>query len=98
MEEYFPTVVQAVAGSGRCVYAYFTDGSIHRYDVRPHIEKGGVFAPLADETVFSERLTVLNDTVAWDLTGRRDPKNCIDLDPFTVYQSPAVSDPLESVS
>ncbi len=96
MESYYPTVIQAVPGEGRKVYAYFTDGSIKLYDMQPHIDKGGVFAPLADEVFFTERLTVLNDTIAWDISGNYDPTTCIDIDPFTVYQAPAVSDPLDS--
>ncbi|MCD7753900.1 MAG: DUF2442 domain-containing protein [Clostridiales bacterium] len=97
-DSYFPAVVQAIPGSGRTVYAYFTDGSIRQYDMQPHIDRGGVFAPLADETFFTERLTVLNDTIAWDVSGHYDPSSCIDIDPFTVYQGKPVSDPLEEAS
>ena len=93
-KEYYPVAVQAVAGPGRTVYAYFSDGQVKCYDMRAAIERGGVFAPLADETFFSGRLTVLNDTVAWDLSGRYDPRDCIDLDPFEVYAAETVSDPL----
>ena len=94
MDTYFPTVVQAVPGNGRIVYAYFTDGSIHAYDMQPHIDKGGVFAPLKDEDFFVNRLTVLNSTIAWDVSGSFDPETCLDIDPFTVYQADVVSDPL----
>ncbi|MCD8338438.1 MAG: DUF2442 domain-containing protein, partial [Lachnospiraceae bacterium] len=62
----------------------------------PHIDRGGVFAPLADEGFFTGRLTVLNDTIAWDVSGHFDPATCIDIDPFAVYQAEAVADPLES--
>ena len=96
-KEYYPVVVQAVAGEGRKVSAYFSDGSIRLYDMAPAIKRGGVFAPLADEGFFTQRLTVMNDTVAWDLSGRYDPEDCIDIDPFTLYAAPAVADPLESV-
>ncbi|MCD8354929.1 MAG: DUF2442 domain-containing protein [Clostridiales bacterium] len=96
-DPYFPVVERVSPGPGRTVYAYFTDGSIRRYDMQPHIDRGGVFAPLADEGFFRERLTVLNDTVAWDLSGHYDPANCLDIDPFTVYEAPAVADPLEDV-
>jgi hypothetical protein len=96
-ERYFPEVVQAVPGENKTVYAYFTDGSIHLYDVMPLIQRGGVFAQLEDERFFTERLTVLNGTVAWDVSGTFDPTTCIDIDPFEVYQSIAVPDPLEEV-
>ncbi len=32
-----------------------------------------------------ERCTILNDTLAWDLSGTRDETNCIDIDPETLY-------------
>lgn len=83
-----------MAGPGRIVYAYFSDGQVKRYDMSSAIERGGVFAALADETFFAERLTVLNDTVAWDVSGHYDPRSCIDIDPLEVYAAESVSDPL----
>ena len=60
------------------------------------IERGGVFSQLADVDVFRECLTVLNDAVAWDISGDRDAATCIDLDPWKMYEeSPVVSDPLD---
>ena len=91
---YYPVVVQVVAGPGKTVYAYFSDGQIKQYDLSPSIARGGVFAPLADADFFTQRLTVLNDTVAWDVSGRYDAKTCIDIDPFEVYAAESVSDPL----
>lgn len=96
---YYPRVVQAVAGPDRLVYAYFSDGSVHEFDAAPLVARGGVFAPLADDAFFRDRLTVMNDAVAWDVTGDRDATKCIDLDPFTTYEeSKVVNDPLASVA
>ena len=97
MSEYFPEVVQAIPGQGRTVYAYFTDGTIRLYDAAGQIAQGGVFARLEDEGFFRDRLTVLNGTVAWDVSGQFDPTTCIDIDPFEVYSAQAVADPLEAV-
>ena len=48
---------------------------------------------------FKNRLTVLNDTAAWDVNGDRDPGSCVDLDPIELYETcPVVVDPLESAS
>lgn len=94
MEKYYPVVCQAVAGPGRTVYAYFTDGKITRFDVSKLIEQGGVFERLSDEQFFVNAITVLNSTVAWDVSGCYDPTVCIDIDPFTLYESQAVADPL----
>ena len=95
-QEYYPVVVQAVAGPGKTVYAYFSDGQIKQYDMSPAIARGGVFARLADDDFFRNRLTVLNDTVAWDVSGNYDPRSCIDIDPFEVYGAESIADPLAS--
>lgn len=95
MDKIFPEVVQAVAGENYTVYAYMKDGSIRLFDAKPLIEQGGVFEKLRDETFFSERLTIMNETVAWDLSGRHDPSNCIDIDPFTIAECPETDDILD---
>ncbi|MDR0347369.1 MAG: DUF2442 domain-containing protein [Coriobacteriales bacterium] len=91
---YWPQVLQAVPGDNFTVYAYFSDGSIRLFDVKPLIYSGSVFEPLADVETFASRITVMNDTVAWDIQGDGDTRHCLDLDPFTIYESMAVVDPL----
>ena len=94
-----PKVIQAVAGPDYTVYAYFQDGTVRIFDASPLLEKGGVFLPLRDMDFFRTRLTVLNDTVAWDIDGTRNPKTCVDLDPCEMYETcPVVDDPLREVS
>ncbi len=96
--EMIPKVVQAVAGQDFSVYAYFHDGTVRLLDASPLVRKGGVFAPLQDANFFRDRLTVINDTVAWDIGGTRDPCTCVDLDPCELYEScPIVEDPLKEV-
>lgn len=93
--EMFPSIVQAVAGEDFTVYAYCNDGAVRLIDVKPLISKGGVFAPLADVEFFQEKLTILNDTVAWDIAGNRDETACVDLDPCWIFEAaPIVDDPL----
>ncbi|MCD8347403.1 MAG: DUF2442 domain-containing protein [Lachnospiraceae bacterium] len=87
-----PEVYQAVAGKNFIVYAYMNDGSVREYDVKPLIKSGGVFKVLEDESVFRQKLTVLNGTVAWDIGGNRDEYRCIDIDPCEIFDSPMVSD------
>lgn len=96
--DYFPQVVQAVAGEDHTVYAYFSDGSVRKADVGSLVERGGAYcARLADRSFFTDRLTVLNEAVAWDVTGDLDETRCIDLDPRELYRnSPVVDDPLET--
>ena len=94
-----PKVIQAVVGPDYTVYAYFHDGTVRLFDASPLVEKGGIFLPLRDVDFFRTRLTVLNDTVAWDIDGSRDSSTCIDLDPCELYETrPIVDDPLREVS
>lgn len=94
--EIIPKVVQAVAGQNYSIYVYFNDGTVRLLDAVPLVSKGGVFAPLQDVDFFRSRLTVINDTVAWDMNGNRDTYTCIDLDPCELYEScPIVEDPLK---
>lgn len=94
--EIIPKVVQAVAGRNFSVYVYFHDGTIRLLDASPLVRKGGVFAPLRDPVFFRDRLTVINDTVAWDMDGNHDPCTYVDLDPCELYESsPIVEDPLK---
>lgn len=99
MEDFIPCVYQAIPGDGYSVYAYLNDGTVRLFDVKDLIERGGVFSQIADLARFRSALTVMNHTVAWDLTGTRDATACIDIDPFTIYENaPVVSDPLETAA
>lgn len=99
MDTLIPKVLQAVAGKDFTVYLYFNDGSVRQYNAKPLLKLGGVFAPLQDESFFKSRLTVMNDTAAWDMTGDRNPCTCVDLDPVELYETcPVVVDPLENAS
>ena len=94
--DFFPVVLQAIPGENRTVYAYFNDGTVRLADMNSAIQRGGVFSLLQDDSFFRNRLTVMNGSVAWDVTGTRDETKCIDLDPIQLYQScPVVADPLE---
>lgn len=91
--ELFPEVLQAVAGNDFTLYAYMNDGTVRLLDMKPLIERGNLFEKLCDKKFF-EGVTVMNNTVAWDLSGNRDPYNCIDIDPLTVGECPEITDPL----
>ena len=94
-EDMFPVVVQAVAGEDFTVFAYMLDGTVRKVSVKHLVNKGGVWEKLKDPDFFKKALTVMNDTVAWDLSGCFDPSNCIDIDPFTIAECGTVSDPLQ---
>ena len=76
-------------------YIYFSVGKVKLYDVLPLLEKG-VFQKLQDKDFYLNRRTVLNKTLAWDVTGDYNLYNCIDLDPVVLYEEGIeVGDPLD---
>jgi len=89
-------VVQVIPQSDFSVYVYFSDGIIKQYDAKPLLDKG-VFKKIADISIFTERCTVMNNTLAWDISGNFDPYTCLDIAPESIYEnSITVSDPLAS--
>lgn len=86
-----PKVVQVVPTEDYKVYVYFEDGKITLYDVTPLLD-GPVFEPLKDIKVFVDACGIINDTLAWDISGQQDPYECIDIDPITLYNSQSVND------
>lgn len=89
--ELFPEVVQVVPHEDFTVSVYFSDGKIVCYDAVPKLEQG-LFTKLKDIEIFMETCMILNDTLAWDIAGNRDESQCIDIDPDTLYQLPAVEE------
>lgn len=90
MQDYFPVVVQVVPHEDFHVQIFFSDGKIVDYDASNALQ-GEVFKPLQDIFVFMDACTVLNDTLAWDIAGNRSTSDCIDIDPFTLYELPAIN-------
>ena len=80
----FFDIVQVVPVEDYTVYVYFEDGKIVHYNARPLIDKKA-FEPLKDLNFFMNRCTILNDTLAWDVSGDRDCTKCLDIDPDTLY-------------
>lgn len=86
-----PEIVQVVPNENYTVTVYFEDGKIVLYDVTPFLGKE-IFEPLNDKDIFMNTCTILNDTLAWDITGDRDTSKCIDIDPDTLYELQAIED------
>ena len=85
----FPKVVQVIPMKDYSVFVYFEDGKIVCYDMKNMLDKE-VFKPLKDISVFVDACTVMNDTLAWDISGNRDASRCIDIDPDTFVPTSAV--------
>ena len=88
------TVLQVLPTDNFEVYAYLNDGSVRLYDVKPLIKKNTVFESLMDISVFKNKLSIINDTIAWDMGGNRDMYKCIDIDPFAIFEKAIIADPL----
>ena len=91
MMDYTPDIVQVVPHENYTVSVFFCDGKTVLYDVRPKLEQG-VFQKLKDLSFFMERCTIMNDTLAWDLSGCRDETNCIDIAPDSLYELEAIDE------
>ncbi|HEX7714522.1 MAG TPA: DUF2442 domain-containing protein [Bacillota bacterium] len=89
----FHKVIQVYPTEDYRVYLYFTDGKVKLFDAKELVIQG-IFQQLKDAVIFRETCTVLNDTLAWDLSGKRDPSECLDLDPEELYETcPEVEEP-----
>jgi len=91
---FWPQILQVIPTENFEVFAYLNDGSVRLYDAKPLLKKDTVFEPLMDIKNFTEKLTIINNTIAWDMGGNRNPYKCIDIDPFTVFNCKPVADPL----
>ena len=97
--EYLPQIIQVLPGRGHEIFLYFTDGSVRLYDAEPLLDRTGVFDHLKDPTFYHDRMTVMNGTLAWDITGTRDATQCLDLDPCSLYESSVVvKEPLATIA
>ena len=86
-------IVKVVPHEDYTVTVYFCDGKIVTYDVRPKLDQG-VFQALKDVSFFIKNCKIMNDTLAWDLTGSNDPSQCIDIDPEYLYGLEYAEDPI----
>ena len=93
-KHFWPQVLQVLPTNNFEVYAYLNDGSVRLFDVKPLLKRNTVFEPLLDLETFKNKLTVINNTIAWDMGGNRDSNKCIDIDPFSIFEKIPVADPL----
>lgn len=87
-------VVQVIPRDDYKVIVYFVDGAIREFDVSGLVGEG-IFDCLSDIDFYKDNCTVLNGTLAWTLDGKYDKYNCIDIDPYVIYEEgQKISDPL----
>ncbi|MFZ5633368.1 MAG: DUF2442 domain-containing protein [Bacillota bacterium] len=78
--------LQAVANDDYTINVIFADGREYRFDMRPIINEGGVWTQIKDIEIFKKKLTIINNTPAWDLEGNYDEYKCLDIDPEIIRQ------------
>jgi len=87
---YKPSVIQVYAIKNYKVVTYFSDGKITLFDMSNDLN--GVFEVLKDKEIFNRTLTILDNTAACDLTGKRDDSDCLTICPDTLYISEDITD------
>ncbi|WP_296331108.1 DUF2442 domain-containing protein [uncultured Treponema sp.] len=91
-------IVQVYPQDNYDVVLYFVDGKIKKYNVS-HLVGQGVFKCLEDIDFYKNNCTVLNHTLAWTLDGKYDSSNCLDLDPYVLYnEGIEIADPLQEIA
>lgn len=90
MKDYIPVVIQVIPQDNFHVRVTFDDRKVIDYNASKDLQTE-LFEPLKDINVFKKTCTIMNDTLAWDITGTRDAGNCIDIDPFTLYEMDCIS-------
>ncbi len=91
-----PGLFQVVPTDNYSVYLYYDNGEIREYDCKWILKEDRAFEKLHNLNTFIESCTVLNKTLAWDISGRRDSYHCIDICPDTIYteSTKVLQDPL----
>ena len=82
-----PSLIQVYPDKERnyTIICQFVDGKVTRYDLKDELT--GVFELLKDKDLFRNALTILDNTAAWDLTGKRDESECLTIDPWRLYNA-----------
>ena len=81
-----PKLFQVFPTDDYKVYLYYDNGEIKLYDCGWVLKESGVFAGIHDIKIFKELCTIMNGTLAFDVSRTRDPYSCIDICPDTVYE------------
>ena len=81
-----PYLFQVIPTNDYHVYLYYDNGEIKLYDCSWVLTRRGIFEKIHAIDDFKRLCTIMNRTLAFDISEKRDTYNCIDIDPDTVYQ------------
>ncbi|MCL2048606.1 MAG: DUF2442 domain-containing protein [Defluviitaleaceae bacterium] len=80
-----PKLFQVFPTDDYKVYLYYDSGEIKVYDCAWVLKEGGIFEKIHALETFKELCTIMNGTLAFDISRVRDPYLCIDICPDTIY-------------
>ncbi len=80
-----PILYQVVPTDDFKVYLYYDNGEIKLYDCNFIFDNPKIYQRLLDNVDFKNLCTIMNRTLAFDISKKRDPYNCIDFCPDTIY-------------
>ena len=81
-----PTLYLVIPTDDYKVYLYYDNGEIKLYDCSFILEEKGIFELIKNINDFKRLCTIMNYTLAFDISEIRDPSYCIDICPDTVYE------------
>ena len=82
-----PKLFQVFPTDDYKVYLYYDNGEIKLYDCKWILkEESDVFIKIHDIAIFKKICTIMNGTLAFDISLSRDPYSCIDICPDTIYE------------
>ena len=88
---YIPSVIRVLPKEDYHVEVLFDNGKLVDFDAAPLLDEEE-YAPLKELSVFKNTCKVLGGTLAWDFTGAENPNDCLDVDPFMLYECPALNE------
>ena len=81
-----PKLYQVYPTDDYKVYLYYDNGEIKSYDCAWMLTETGIYEELHEINVFKDLCTIMNGTLAFDISHSRDPYHCIDICPDTIYE------------
>jgi len=81
-----PKLFQVLPTDDYKVRLYYDNGEIKLYDCAWILREKGAFEKIHDIANFKALCTIMNGTLAFDVSLVRDPCSCIDICPDTVYE------------
>lgn len=84
-----PRLYQVLPMDDYSVYLYYDNGEIRLYDCKWILNENNQFDKIKNIKDFKRLCTIMNKTLCFDISEKRDTFNCIDICPDTIYNESA---------